>query len=104
MDYKAMGKRIRQARREQGITQNALAKQANISASFLGHIERGSRKASLETFVSIANTLKIGTDTLLMDSLDLAAFGGSSDNISIERKKLMSDMMRVLDENKEAWA
>lgn len=35
----------------------------------MGHIERGSRKASLETVISIANALDTGTDELLIDSL-----------------------------------
>ena len=103
MNYVAMGKQIRKFRREKGMTQDALARSAHISASFLGHIERGSRKASLETLVSIANILCIGTDTLLSESLHHADYTGSAESISPEKKKLMSEMMRVLKDNRQAF-
>ncbi len=69
MNYVALGKHIRLERQKSRLTQEKLAEHVGISASFLGHIERGSRKASLETIVSIANSLKIGVDLLLADSL-----------------------------------
>lgn len=70
MNYEALGKRIRQYRKDKGLSQVKLAENAGISPSFLGHIERGSRKAGLETFVNIANAMDVRTDDLLADSLD----------------------------------
>ena len=49
MDYFALGKRIRKRRVEQGMTQEQLALHVGVTTSFIGHLERGSRKASLET-------------------------------------------------------
>lgn len=69
MDYIALGRVIRHYRRQQDITQEAFAKKLGISPSFLGHIERGARKASIETLVNIAGTLHISMDALLADSL-----------------------------------
>lgn len=69
MDYVALGMRIRQLRYQRRLTQEQLAELSHLSASFLGHIERGSRKASLETIVCIANSLDAGIDELLIDSL-----------------------------------
>lgn len=69
MDYVALGMRIRQQRYLLRLTQEQLAERSDLSASFLGHIERGSRKASLETVISIANALDTTTDHLLVDSL-----------------------------------
>ncbi len=69
MDYVALGRRIQLERRKIGYTQEKLAEIAKISASFVGHIERGSRKASLETIANIANGLKITIDPLMVDSL-----------------------------------
>lgn len=68
--YKALGKRIREQRKQSKMTQEALAEKAEISNSFLGHIERGSRKASLDTLVKICNALKVSPSVLLQDSLD----------------------------------
>lgn len=40
-----------------------------MSASFLGHIERGTRVASLETLVKVCNVLDTNPDFLLAASL-----------------------------------
>lgn len=53
------------------MTQDQLSEKAGISLSFLGHIERGSRKSSLETLVSLANALEVSADYLLQDSLKI---------------------------------
>lgn len=65
LDYGDMGMRIRQIRKAKGWSQNALAKKCGISMSFLGHIERGTRIMSLETFVNICTVLNAGADELL---------------------------------------
>ena len=65
LDYGKMGRRIRQARKVKGWSQNDLAKKCGISMSFLGHIERGTRIMSLETFVGICAALDANADELL---------------------------------------
>ncbi len=65
LDYGKIGMRIRQVRKAKGWSQNELAKQCGISMSFLGHIERGSRVMSMETFVRICKVLDAGADELL---------------------------------------
>lgn len=69
IDYTAMGGRIRSARQAAGLSQSELAEQCALSVSFLGHIERGSRKMSLETLVSICEALNLSADYLLQDEL-----------------------------------
>lgn len=64
-DYAKMGKRIRQIRKAKKWSQDMLAKKCGISMSFLGHIERGTRIMSLETFVSICTALEVDADELL---------------------------------------
>ena len=71
MDYVALGMRIRKQRKLMQMTQDQLSEKASISLSFLGHIERGSRKSSLETLVSLANALEVSADYLLQDSLKI---------------------------------
>ncbi|MDL2318284.1 helix-turn-helix domain-containing protein, partial [Eubacteriales bacterium OttesenSCG-928-A19] len=46
-------------------TQAQLANECVVSTSFYGHIERGSRKASLETLLSISIALDTTTDYLI---------------------------------------
>lgn len=65
IDYGTVGKRIRQIRKMRGWSQDELAKKCGISMSFLGHIERGTRIMSLETFVSICGALDADADELL---------------------------------------
>lgn len=69
MDYQDMGRKIHDLRKERGITQERLAEQLGISASFLGHIERGTRAASLETLVILCRELRISPEYLLEASL-----------------------------------
>lgn len=73
MNYVAFGRRVRQLRRSLHWTQAQLAQTCGISLSFLGHIERGSRKASLQTLMDLCGVLGINPDHLLEDSLDTAA-------------------------------
>ena len=57
IDYRAIGTRIRNCRRRAHMTQEQLAERAGISLSFLGHIERGSRIASVETIIRLSTAL-----------------------------------------------
>lgn len=65
LDYQKMGMRIRQVRKAKGWSQNELAEKCGISMSFLGHIERGTRIMSMETFVNICDALDSGANELL---------------------------------------
>ncbi len=64
-DYGKMGGRIRQVRKAKGWSQDELARRCGICMSFLGHIERGTRIMSLETFVAICGALEADADELL---------------------------------------
>lgn len=65
LNYEKIGIRIRQARKSKGWSQEKLAKRCGISMSFLGHIERGTRIMSLDTFVNICGALDTDADGLL---------------------------------------
>ena len=81
MDYIALGIRIKKMRQQKKLTQEQLAEQAGISAAFIGHIERGTRIASLDTLVAICNTLETSPEYLLCDSLVPTA-GSSPANVT----------------------
>lgn len=65
MNYTALGQRIRQIRRQHDLTQAELADAIGVSTSFIGHIERGTRVLSMETFVQLCVALATDPNTLL---------------------------------------
>ena len=102
VDYRSIGGRIKQRRRAAGMTQEQLAEKVGISASFLGHIERGTRVASLETLVAICNTLNVTPEYLLSASLhtfDQRMPEGLSEH---DRAKL-SEFLRLAQDTVRNW-
>jgi transcriptional regulator with XRE-family HTH domain len=69
MDFKRLGKRIREERQRQGLTQSVLAEAVDISDAFMGQIERGERCLSVDTLVRLINHLGVSADYLLSDSV-----------------------------------
>lgn len=65
MDYVAMGKRVKCRRKILKLTQEQLAEKINVSTSFIGHIERGTRKLSVETLCALCDALGVSSDFLL---------------------------------------
>lgn len=69
MDLKDMGKRMRQKRLSQGMTQEELAEKTGLSVVYIGMIERGERTPSLETFIQLADELDATADELLCGTM-----------------------------------
>jgi len=69
LDYKAIGKRIKIARINADMTQEALAGKIDLSPSHMSNIETGTTKVSLTTIVHLANALSVTVDDLLCDNL-----------------------------------
>lgn len=65
LDYTKIGARIRQIRKAKGWSQNTLAKKCGISLNFVGNIERGTRKMSMDTFAVLCRELETDADALL---------------------------------------
>ncbi|MED4130740.1 helix-turn-helix transcriptional regulator [Shouchella miscanthi] len=59
-----IGQRIRTIRKEQGLTQHALAELANLDDAYLGGIERGERNFTIDTIEKIVIGLKIAPSEL----------------------------------------
>ena len=70
MDMKRVGKRIREKRLEKGWRQEDLAEKVNVTADYIGMIERGEKTPRLETLIKIINCLKVSSDEILMDVVD----------------------------------
>jgi len=57
--YASLGRRIRQLRRERGLTQERLAIAAGLNRAYVGYIERAERQASVWTVARIARALDV---------------------------------------------
>lgn len=69
IDYVAIGQQIRKYRKAKNLTLLKLAEIIDVSESFIGQIERGRNKPSLETIINIANALNVSVDDLLYSNL-----------------------------------
>ena len=99
MDYRDLGRRIRQQRAVMNLTQEELAEKSGISCSFVGHIERGEKKFSIGTLVALCNALAISPNYLLQESLSSEVLNQSAD-VGEENRALFDDLMQVLHEHK----
>ena len=86
MNAKQIGIRIRDLRHECGLTQEALAEEASLSVSYLSHIERGKKRASLAVLVQIAAVLQTTVDYLVNEEA-----GGDTATLIPELCVLMQD-------------
>lgn len=69
INYNALGKRIREARKKRGLTQLELSERTHCTSSYLSYIENGSKYISLELLIDVANELNVSADMLLFDCL-----------------------------------
>ena len=65
MDAILIGKQIRLARRQKGMSVEQLAEQIGIEPASLSHIESGNRQTKLSTLVKIADKLEVSLDYLV---------------------------------------
>jgi len=83
--YRILGKRIREIREKIGVTQEKLAFKAKISPSFLSHVERGTKKASLETMKRIADALGVPVQSLFYPPKEPIAYLESDHDLFTRR-------------------
>lgn len=69
IDYVSMGKRIREIRVGENLSQAQLAELSGVEPSNISHIERAATKVSLPTLLQIANALNVSLDELVCGSL-----------------------------------
>lgn len=92
--------RIRKERNRLNLTIQKLAEQADINDNFLGKIERGEGKPSLETLVKIANALSVGVDLLIGNELDsingqlMKEIEKYTAELSVEQKRYLLEFIK----------
>lgn len=94
--YQNFGNIVRMKRRQLALTQK-LAELTDMSLSFLGHIERGSRKCSIKTMQKLCKILNIdGNDALC---LNISKHGESQfRNIIEQLQALISDLQTTINQ------
>ena len=65
MNKMALGKRLRQARKDKGLTSEKLSELCSINATYLRQIEAGTKVPSLPVFVSLCRELGTHPDFCL---------------------------------------
>ena len=78
------------------LSQQDVANAINISLSFYGNIERGTRIPSVDTLVDIANFLGVSTDYLLAESVEVAKRQHSAEELRI-LSRYLRDQIEELD-------
>lgn len=102
MNYINLGKRIREERLKLNLTQEQLAEYVDISASYMGQIERGERSVTLDTLIRITNRLNVSIDYLLKDSIItdndnfLNQVKQLFDGKSLSNKQMAIDVIRTM--------
>ena len=103
MVYVDLGRRIRKQRSQRGWTQEALAERVNVSTSFVGHVERGTRKASLETLVAMANVLDVSLDYLLSGSINSSVIGPMPRGLNTQQRTALKEILSTIQDNLTEW-
>ena len=70
LNYEAIGRRIRTARKEEKLTQENLAEKMDISVAHVSGMENGNTGIGIQTLVKASNVLHVSVDWLLHDNLD----------------------------------
>ena len=95
MNYAAFGEALRAHRKRQHLTQEEVAEKADISASFLGHLERGTRVASIDTLLSLCNALAVTPNDLLACDLTVSP-AELPEEITISPRALLQRIAQML--------
>lgn len=102
MDYKRLGKRIREERQRLNLTQAQLAEDIDISDTYMGAIEQGERSLTLDTLVKLVNRLGVSVDYMLSDSVRdsnaniINQFLQITDCQPLERKQMAINVLRTI--------
>lgn len=65
ISHKKLGSKIKQLRNEQKISREELAFRSDVSAAYIGMIERGEKDLKFSKLVNISNGLKIPLNELV---------------------------------------
>lgn len=65
VDYKLIGNRVKERRKEKNMTQEFLAEKADLSVGYISQLERGISKITLDVLYKIADVLEYDINLLI---------------------------------------
>jgi len=82
-----LGPRLKEIRTKSGISLREVARQLDVSPSFLSQIENGKSQPSVATLYSIAKLLGVSVDVLFeVQGSDVTTKGGAGLNVEVDRE------------------
>ncbi len=72
MNYKKVGQRIRNERIKFNLNRDKFAEILDLSTNFVGQIERGEKRMSLDTLIKISECLHVSIDFLIRGREELS--------------------------------
>lgn len=101
-DYKSIGERIRLERELLGISREKFAELIGLSPVYVGQIERGERKMSMDSLVNISKNLHASIDYLILGnnnitpSVDTNKVSALLYKCSDHELEIISDLIKVI--------
>lgn len=90
LDFKTIGRKIRERRKTLGITQESIANILDVNPSHISNIECGRANPSLTALVQIANILECSVDCFIHEEYTFDTLDSSNapiDNLIMEKIK-----------------
>ena len=97
LDFKTIGKKIKERRTAQGITQESIATQLDVNSSHISNIETGRAHPSLTALVKIANLLQCSVDCFLCEEY----YYPVDDNKATSLDTKIMNKLKYCDDNKK---
>ena len=100
INFETVGKRIKEVRKQKGMSQDELAERVDLSSQYISQIETGRKKGSLPTYNKLAKALGVSIDELtgsisegsrVLSDVDLIL-----QDCSKEERELLVEVLRVV--------
>lgn len=91
-----LGERLRNRRTALGLTQESVSDQIGISLRYYQMLERGERKVSLDTLISLSRIMSISVDYLLFGNVAHAFDNPMSDILNGLSPRQREDALKIL--------
>ena len=102
MEYKLIGKRVKKARSDKGLTQEKFAEELGVSVSFISQVESGEKKFNLSRISEVSKILEKPI-TYFVDGYECKSTDELEETIELLKKmddkqlKLALEIVRAID-------
>ena len=106
VDYKLIGTRIKEKRKQKKLTQENLAEMLNVSVGYVSQVERGVTKISLDLLAGISTLLECDISFFVSESAInsnyylLAEVNDSLSSLNEKEKRILLGMAELLKDNR----